>query len=236
MARRKCGGSARVLSGLQRSILSIEDFPSNFPFPSTRRLPFLYKTGRKPFQSFNMPATNGVNVQTNGVNGHSGSALCTIDEFTSQAYDFVVVGGGTARLVVAARLTENPDVKVGVIEAGENVSTPSLYPTLIGREKYDWCMTSIPQPNAGNKTYSMPRGKLLPPQTVWLCKRRTLHCQQTRSDPATKCRTGSGHASYTCLVHYPRNVPQLPYDYIPLALPRQIQRNTTGLVSCVPSH
>ena len=58
---------------------------------------------------------------TNGVNGHSDSALCTIYEFTSQAYDFVVVGGGTAGLVVAARLTENPDVKVGVIEAGENL-------------------------------------------------------------------------------------------------------------------
>ena len=89
-----------------------------------------------------MPATNGVNVQTNGANGYSGSALCTIDEFASQAYDFVVVGGGTTGLVVAARRTENPDVKVGVIEAGENLmnykntSTPSLYPTLIGREKY----------------------------------------------------------------------------------------------------
>jgi choline dehydrogenase-like flavoprotein len=109
-----------------------------------------------------MPATNGVNVQANGVNGHSSSALCTIDEFSSQAYDFVVVGGGTAGLVVAARLTENPDVKVSSTEAGENlmndknVSAPSLYPTLISREKYDWCMTSIPQPNAGNKTYSMP--------------------------------------------------------------------------------
>jgi len=62
-----------------------------------------------------MPATNRVNVQTNGANGYSGSALCTIDEFASQAYDFVVVGGGTAGLDVAAHLTENPDVKVGVI-------------------------------------------------------------------------------------------------------------------------
>ena len=107
--------------------------------------------------------TNG---HSNGVNGHGG-VLCNIDEFVSQDYDFVVVGGGTAGLVVAARLTEDPKVKVAVIEAGKNlmddknVSTPSLYPTLIGRKEYDWCMTSVPQPNAGNKVYSMPRGKLL---------------------------------------------------------------------------
>lgn len=110
--------------------------------------------------------SSGVNGHSNGVNGQGG-ALCSIDEFVSQDYDFIVVGGGTAGLVVAARLTEDPSIKVAVIEAGKNlmndknVSTPSLYPTLIGRKEYDWCMTSIPQPNAGNKVYSMPRGKLL---------------------------------------------------------------------------
>jgi choline dehydrogenase-like flavoprotein len=83
--------------------------------------------------------------------GNPGSALCDVEEFISQNYDYVVVGGGTAGLCVAARLTENPDVRVGVIEAGANrmddklISTPSLYPTLIGREEYDWCMTSVPQ-------------------------------------------------------------------------------------------
>lgn len=78
-------------------------------------------------------------------------ALCSVKEFVSQDYDYVVVGGGTAGLCVAARLTENSDVKVGVIEAGANrmddpqVYTPSLYPTLIGREKYDWCKSKKTQ-------------------------------------------------------------------------------------------
>lgn len=98
---------------------------------------------------------------------NSGPALCSLEEFLSQTYDYVIVGGGTAGLVVAARLTENPAVKVGVLEAGKNrmddkqISTPCLYPSLIGRPEYDWCMSSIPQPNAGGKTYSMPRGKVL---------------------------------------------------------------------------
>ncbi|KAK5092355.1 hypothetical protein LTR70_003958 [Exophiala xenobiotica] len=112
-------------------------------------------------------AANGTNGHTNGVNGHGGSALCSVEEFTRQEFDYIVIGGGTAGCVIAARLTEDPNITVGVIEAGENrmddpnVSTPSLYPTLIGRPQYDWCMTSVPQPGAGNKVYSMPRGKLL---------------------------------------------------------------------------
>ena len=37
----------------------------------------------------------------------------------SKAFDYVIIGGGTAGLILAARLTENPEVHVVVLEAGE---------------------------------------------------------------------------------------------------------------------
>ena len=95
-------------------------------------------------------ATNDVNGM-NGVNSRSNSALCSVEEFVSQSYDYVIIGGGTAGLCIAARLTEDPNISVGVLEAGENrlddksVLTPSLFPTLPGRPDYDWMMESIPQ-------------------------------------------------------------------------------------------
>ncbi|KAG8713881.1 hypothetical protein FRC11_010657, partial [Ceratobasidium sp. 423] len=65
-------------------------------------------------------------------------------DFSSQIFDYVVVGGGTAGLALAARLSENPKVFVGVIEAGpyyENdplINTPALAGQLQGNAKYDW--------------------------------------------------------------------------------------------------
>jgi choline dehydrogenase-like flavoprotein len=44
----------------------------------------------------------------------------TPGDFASKTFDFVVVGGGTAGLALAARLTEDPELTVGVLEAGQN--------------------------------------------------------------------------------------------------------------------
>jgi hypothetical protein len=56
-----------------------------------------------------MPAdTNGLtNGHANSTNENShGSTLCAVDELKAQSFDYVIIGGVTAGLCIAARLTE----------------------------------------------------------------------------------------------------------------------------------
>jgi choline dehydrogenase len=81
------------------------------------------------------------------------------------SYDFVVVGAGTAGSVVAARLTENPDAQVLLLEAGpaqgpEEVSVPAAWPTLAGSE-IDWGYVTAPQPGLAGAALPYPRGRML---------------------------------------------------------------------------
>ena len=120
-----------------------------------------------------MAATNGVNGVngtngTNGVNGHGPSALVSAEEFLKTEYDYVICGGGTAGLVVAARLSENPDVTVGVIEAGKShlgdpaVDIPAMFSTMFnGTRNYDWGFRTAPQKGNHDKVHHMIRGKML---------------------------------------------------------------------------
>src|SRR5690348_2607585 len=79
-------------------------------------------------------------------------------------FDFVIVGAGTAGSVLAARLAEQPDVRVLLLEAGPadgpaRMSVPGAWPTLIGSE-VDWGYTTVPQPGLGDAEVPYPRGRV----------------------------------------------------------------------------
>lgn len=68
-----------------------------------------------------------------------------------QPYDYIVVGGGTAGLVVASRLTEDPHVQVLVIEAGADrrsdprIYIPGLAVQTFDDPDFDWSFLTTPQ-------------------------------------------------------------------------------------------
>lgn len=84
-------------------------------------------------------------------NGQKSDLTASLHQFMSKAYDYVICGGGTAGLVLAARLTEDPNINVAVLEAGKHkrddqlVDTPAAFPQLVGNPEYAWKFTSQPQ-------------------------------------------------------------------------------------------
>ncbi|KAJ7499428.1 GMC oxidoreductase-domain-containing protein [Mycena latifolia] len=80
----------------------------------------------------------------------------------STAYDYIIVGGGTAGLTLASRLTEDSKVTVCVLEAGGDPNITDL------RNRYlpfgtpiDWALDTLPQKSAGGRVYTHRQGKVL---------------------------------------------------------------------------
>src|SRR3954471_11379242 len=80
-------------------------------------------------------------------------------------YDYVIVGAGSAGCVLAARLTEDPDVSVLVLESGppdvnENIHVPLGVMSLL-RTEVDWNYYSAPEPFCSSRRIPLPRGRTL---------------------------------------------------------------------------
>lgn len=81
-------------------------------------------------------------------------------------FDYLIIGGGSAGCVLAARLTEDPNVTVALLEAGPVDSSvlihcPAGLALLAKGGQANWAFSTVPQPGLNGRTGYQPRGKVL---------------------------------------------------------------------------
>ena len=80
--------------------------------------------------------------------------------------DYVVVGAGSAGCALAARLSEDPSVRVVLLEAGGRDTNPWIhvpvgYFKTMHNPSVDWCFKTEPDPGLNGRALAWPRGKVL---------------------------------------------------------------------------
>jgi choline dehydrogenase len=84
----------------------------------------------------------------------------------ADSYDYIVVGAGTAGCIMASRLSEDPSVRVLLVEAGGTdrnpiITMPGALPFVYQNRRIGWGQESGPEPHALGKTIDEKAGRLL---------------------------------------------------------------------------
>ncbi|KAL0931312.1 choline dehydrogenase [Colletotrichum truncatum] len=137
------------------------------------------------------------------------------------AYDYIVVGGGLSGLVVANRLTEDPDVSVLVVEYGEFDNTWDVAIPYYAANNHPNDMiqvSSIPQPGLNNRTSGVQTGTVVGGGST---VNGMAFDRGSKADYDAWAELGNPGWDWESLFHYFKKVTVPKRDEIPFHLPAQ---------------